>query len=90
MKPAKKLTQLELVKNYIKQIDEHFSPLEEDRIEYGLHELLGYLARVLDKSQNTPPYGAADSSIGQRRWLQAQAVAKAVHELYFALQAWKS
>lgn len=87
MRIAKKLTQMQLIDNYIKQITEHYERGSDDQC--GLSELLHHLERVVDEAQNSPPQGEADGSVGRESWTRAAAVARALRALIVACDDWK-
>ncbi len=90
MAASKKLTQRDLVENYIKQIDAHFGDVgfSEAGPTNGLYALVGHLDRVLGEAQNAPPQGKADGSLDEQAWTKAHQVAVAGSALLWAVDAW--
>lgn len=89
MAAVRKLSQLELIDNYISQIQEHFDDTERSYPPIGLYRLMSVLVGVLDKAQDNRPKGASDGTIGIDRWKEAQRVAQAVRELQLACDGWR-
>jgi hypothetical protein len=69
-------TQMEVADSIRAQYKEHFALLVvlKDRLE-----------KLLDESQNPPPHGGSDGSIGEAQYNQLRSIAKATRGLLVAL-----
>jgi hypothetical protein len=91
VKKARKLTQLELANNFVKQMQEHLEPPPEEMPDppNGIRRLHRVLEEQLAKAQNLLPEGESDGSISESHWFVLYEVARAALGLIWAIERWE-